>query len=85
MPNLAWCPDFMVYLSRLNDVSNFKKGIDMVVKYRDDIVPYYPPYKDQIRKEMIKIKEAKEKKKGQGQLVDKMDAQISYINEILNK
>ena len=78
-------PNFIIYLKQVNDLSNFKKGIDLVLKIRDEIMPYIPSYGVNVEKMLMELKVAKEKKRSQGILVNDMVDQIHYVDEVLSK
>jgi aminopeptidase N len=75
--------NFLFYLNRVNDLSHFKKGVDLALRIRDELGAYIPTYKAQISKKFVEMKQAKQREKGQGAHVAEMEAQIRIIDKIL--
>ncbi|HPI00473.1 MAG TPA: hypothetical protein PK772_09085, partial [Chitinophagaceae bacterium] len=50
---------FIYYLSVVKNTEKLKKGVDMLIQFRDMVAPYYPPIKEFIKTELkllIKLK-----------------------------
>jgi aminopeptidase N len=77
--------NFLFYLNRVNDVSHFKKGMDLALDIRDELEPYLPTYKAQMSKKLIEMKEAKKREQAQGNHVSEMQAQIRILEKILEE
>jgi len=74
--------NFLAYLSKVNDVTNFKKGVDLVVKFRNQIAPYSAEFKGQMNKALLKLKDKREAAKAKGANAADVDAQKAYIDEV---
>ena len=75
--------DFIGYLLSVNDLNNFKKGVDEVIKYRDKVSEEYPPYKDAVNNFFKQIAQQKAVKKNTASNPKAVQEQIDYINLIL--
>jgi hypothetical protein len=57
-------PNFALYLSRVNDVEKFKRGVGLILSIRDEILPYYGGYKVEVDEMLNGLRERVEKKSG---------------------
>jgi aminopeptidase N len=58
-------PNFALYLSRVNDVEKFKKGVGLIISIRDQILPYYGGYKNEVDELLSGLRERVAKKSGE--------------------
>jgi len=75
--------NFLTYLSKVNNVENFKKGVDLVVKFRNQIAPYSAEFKNQMNKALLKLKDKREAAKTKGANAADVDAQKAYIDQVV--
>lgn len=62
---------FIYYLSVVKNTEKLKKGIDMLIQFRDMIAPYYPPIKEFIKTKLNLL--IKLKTKNGGNIKEQMD------------
>lgn len=55
---------FVLYLSKVNNTENFKKGLDAFVGFRDAIIPFAPQVKEVFNNDLKALKKRKETAKG---------------------
>lgn len=74
--------DYILYLSKVDDVANFKKGIDKIVAFRNMIAPFAPQFKESVNDNLKDLKRRRMNAK-----IDinayQIDQQTSYIDEKL--
>lgn len=72
--------DYILYLSKVDDVANFKKGIDKIIAFRNMIAPFAPQFKEMINNYLLDLRKRRFYKK-----IDinayQIDQQLSYIDE----
>jgi aminopeptidase N len=73
--------NFAFYVSRLNDTEKFKKAIDMLISFRNQVIPFGASLKDILNKPILEIKTNKLK---QTSTLD-IQNQIKYIDEKLSE
>ena len=49
----------LFYVSRLQNTANFKKGVDILASFRDQVAPYGQGLKENLNKSMLEIMKAK--------------------------
>lgn len=74
-------PNFVFYVSRLQKTENFKKGVDVLAAFRDQVAPYGQGLKERLNKMMQEIKKAKELVKQKQASDSNIAEQIAYITE----
>ena len=73
--------NFITYLANVNDVTNFKKGVDMVIAFRDKGGTFMLGLTDAITNALGELKEKKAEKKKASGASDKVDKEeIAYLD-----
>jgi aminopeptidase N len=75
---------FIMYLSKVENTANFKKGMDALVQFRNRLAPFAPGFKEAVNKEFETLKARKLKRKTTTNAT-MIDEQIAYINAALAK
>lgn len=70
---------FIDYLAKVDDLDNFKKGVDEVISFREKSTVYGPGFTDAINNALLMLKDKKAEKKKQGS----NKAAIAYLDEKL--
>lgn len=74
-------PNFVFYVSRLQKTENFKKGVDVLVAFRDQVAPFGQGLKERLNKMLLEIKKTKESAKEKQGASASLDEQLNYITE----
>lgn len=74
---------FLVYLARVENTANFKKGIDILVQFRNRLTPFVPGFKEAVNKEFNALKEKKIARKARSANASAIDEQVAYIEKAL--
>jgi len=73
---------YLSFLGKIDDVANFKKGVDKIVAFRNQIAPFAPQFKDVVNQGLVELR-----KKRLDAKIDinayQIDQQVAYINEKL--
>jgi len=75
--------NLITYLSVVEDQANFKKGLDAVIETRDQLSAFSPAYKENINKELVKMKKRKEAAKAKAKNPAAIDEEIKMVDEKL--
>lgn len=74
--------DYILYLSKVDDVANFKKGVDKIIAFRNMVAPFAPQFKEYVNNALMDLKRRRFNAK-----IDinayQIDQQLSYIDEKL--
>lgn len=74
--------DYILYLSKVDDVANFKKGVDKIIAFRNMVAPFAPQFKEYVNNGLMDLKRRRFNAK-----IDinayQIDQQLSYIDEKL--
>jgi aminopeptidase N len=74
-------PNFVFYTGRLKNTANFKKAVDELAKFRDQVAPFGQGLKERLNKAMLEIKKAKEIVKQKNGSSPDLDEQMNYLIE----
>jgi aminopeptidase N len=74
---------FLIYLARVDNTANFKKGIDMLVQFRNRLAPFVPGFKDAVNKEFRALIEKKIARKARSSDPSAIDEQVSYLQKVM--
>ncbi len=74
---------FLIYLVRVENTANFKKGLDMLVQFRDRLAPFVPGFKEAVNKEFAELKTKKLAKRAKSSNPAAIDEQVAHIDKIL--
>lgn len=72
---------YIDYLARVNNTDNFKKGVDLVVAFRDQVSGYGAGIKDYFNKSLNEMKAKKIANKSKAPNASDIDAQVAYITD----
>lgn len=75
--------NLITYLSVVEDKANFKKGLDAVIETRDQLSAFSPAYKENINKELTRMKKRKEAAKAKSSNPSVIDEEIKMVEEKL--
>jgi aminopeptidase N len=75
---------FIMYLSKVENTTNFKKGMDALVQFRNRLAPFAPGFKEAVNKEFETLKARKLRRKTNSNSSE-IDEQVAYINNALAK
>jgi aminopeptidase N len=74
--------NYLTFLGKVEDIVNFKKGVDKIVAFRNQITPFAPQFKDVVNQGLMELRKKKLDAK-----IDinayQIDQQVAYINEKL--
>ena len=73
---------YINYLGNVNNTDNFKKGIDKIITFRNQLVPYYPDFKTEVNQQLQTLKAKKQAAKKDTNAAA-LEEQISYLEKKL--
>ncbi|MFY7651822.1 MAG: M1 family aminopeptidase [Chitinophagaceae bacterium] len=72
--------NFILFLSNVNNTANFKKGVDLVIAFRNLIAPYGPGLKPMVNQQLRSIIDRKKAKTAaNNELTTAINEQIDYL------
>ena len=74
--------NFAFYVGRLQNIENFKKGVDVLIQFRNMVIPFGQGIKDFLNKPLIEIKKTKEANLTKDH-TQNLEEQIKYITDKL--
>ena len=74
---------YITYLARVNNTENFKKGVDLVIAFRDQVAGYGAGIKDYFNKSLGDMRDKKIANKSKASNPSDIDTQVAYVNEKL--
>lgn len=74
---------FLMYLTKVENTANFKKGFDALVQFRNRIAPFAPGFKEAVNKEFEKLKARKLRRKTATNAAA-TDEQVAYIDKAIS-
>jgi aminopeptidase N len=75
---------FNMYLSRVENTANFKKGLDALVQFRNRVDPFAPGFREAVNKEFEVLRARKLRNKTASNSAA-IDEQVKYIDEAIRK
>jgi aminopeptidase N len=75
---------FIMYLSKVENTVNFKKGLDALVQFRNRVAPFAPGFKEAVNKEFESLRARKLRNKTAANAAI-IDEQVKYIDEAISK
>jgi aminopeptidase N len=75
---------FNIYLSRVENTANFKRGLDALVQFRNRVSPFIPGFKEAVNKEFELLRARKLRNRTASNSAA-IDEQVKYIVEAINK
>jgi aminopeptidase N len=85
LDQLAQFNTFLTYLVKVENTGNFKKGMNMMVQFRNYLSPMIPGFRDAVNKEFELLKARKLTRRNRAKDTTAIDAQVNYIDESINK
>lgn len=74
---------YIAYLSRVENTANFKKGVDLIVTFRNQVAPFAPQFKDVVNKLLTDLKEKKQARKTKSSNPSAIDEQVAYLDTVI--
>ncbi len=74
---------FLLYLTKVDNTTNFKKAIDMLVQFRERLAPFVPGFKEAVNKEFSSLKMKKLARKNKGVDAAVIDEQVTYLDKVI--
>ncbi len=74
---------FLLYLTKVDNTTNFKKAIDMLVQFRERLAPFVPGFKEAVNKEFNALKTRKLARKNKGINTAVIDEQVAYLDNVM--
>ncbi|HEX6915807.1 MAG TPA: M1 family aminopeptidase [Chitinophagaceae bacterium] len=72
---------FLIYLARVENTDNFKKGVDMLVKFRERLAPFVPGFREAMNREFTTLKNRKLSKRNKSANAAAIDEQVAYLEK----
>ncbi len=73
-------PNYIQFLSKVNNTENFKKGVDIVIAFRDQVSGYGAGIKDYFNNALKEMGTKKAANKAKASNPADIDAQLAYLN-----
>jgi len=77
--------NYMHYLERVDNPTNFEKGMQFALELRNQAAAWIPEISTYTGEQILELKKVKEKNKEDGKMVDQMQAQIEYLDGLIEK
>lgn len=77
--------DMINYLMRLRRIENFRKAVDEIVRFRDELASQYPPYKNVVNSLLMQILQQKQIAKVRDTEPTSIQEQVDYLQKVLSK
>jgi aminopeptidase N len=75
--------NFITYLRKVQNVENFKKGLDTIISFRNRAAAFSNEFKLDINKELAQLKAKKEEARATSQNKEALEEEISYLTRTL--
>lgn len=73
---------FILYLTKVENTANFKRGIDMLVQFRERLAPFVPGFKDAVNKEFNSLRQRKMSRRTNTNAAT-IDEQVAYMDKVM--
>ena len=73
--------NYLIYLGRVSNSDNFKKGVDRIVEFRDIVAGYSIEMKALINEQLLGVKAKKENLKQTSKEIKALEEQMNYIDK----
>ncbi len=74
---------FIIYLRKVENTANFKKGVDLMATFRDRMTPFAPQIKEVVNKMFTDLKAKKQAVKSKSSNATAIDEQIAYLETVI--